>query len=331
MTVEQDPKIIGFLTAHGWGEASFFPMTSDASARRYARLLHSGRSAVLMDARDVARTQTEQFCKISYLLRAHGLSAPEIYARDFSSGFLLLEDFGDKVFSRLMDGDPKREDALYRNAIDMLVHLRTLVPPRSLTVASSDVLGPMIEPFFENYLVKDGKNKDRTVKLHFHLLEALRMIDGQTRVVALRDFHAENIMYLDNRVGPASVGLLDFQDAFICHAAYDLVSLLQDARRDVSPEIEGAMIDYYLSQVEEDGESFLSCYRILGVQRNLRILGIFARLALHQNKPSYASLIPRVRAYIERTATAREFDAWRDELFSLLSSPAQDLERDDHV
>ena len=141
MTVEQDPKIIGFLTAHGWGEASFFPMTSDASARRYARLLHSGRSGVLMDARDVARTQTEQFCKISDLLRAHGLSAPEIYARDFSSGFLLLEDFGDKVFSRLMDGDPKREDALYRNAIDMLVHLRTLVPPRSLTVASSDVLG----------------------------------------------------------------------------------------------------------------------------------------------------------------------------------------------
>ena len=91
------------------------------------------------------------------------------------------------------------------------------------------------------------------------------------------------------------------------------------------------MIDYYLSQVEEDGESFLSCYRILGVQRNLRILGIFARLALHQNKPSYASLIPRVRAYILRTAMAREFDAWRDELFSLLSSPAQDLERDHHV
>ena len=157
------------------------------------------------------------------------------------------------------------------------------------------------------------------------------MIDGQTRVVSLRDFHVENIMYLDNRIGPASVGLLDFQDAFVCHPAYDLVSLLQDARRDVSPEIEGAMIDYYLSQVEEDGGSFLSCYRILGVQRNLRILGIFSRLALHQNKPSYASLIPRVRAYIERTAMAREFDAWRDELFSLLSSPAQDLERDHHV
>ena len=89
MTVKQDPKIIGFLTAHGWGEASFFPMTSDASARRYARLLQSGRSAVLMDARDVARTQTEQFCKISDLLRSHGLSAPEIYARDFSSWRIL--------------------------------------------------------------------------------------------------------------------------------------------------------------------------------------------------------------------------------------------------
>ena len=138
-------------------------------------------------------------------------------------------------------------------------------------------------------------------------------------------------MFLDDRRGFASVGLLDFQDAFICHPAYDLVSLLQDARRCVAPEIETGMIAHYLAQADDNQESFLSSYRILGVQRNLRILGIFARLARHQGKFSYLALIPRVRNYVERTLRAAEFEVWRDDLISLLYAPAGDLERFAHV
>ena len=327
MITELDADIISFTETHGWGGASFTPMTSDASARRYVRLKNSDKSAILMDARDVEKSQTEQFCQVSGLLRDHGMSAPTIYARDPLSGLLLLEDFGDEVFARLMASEPKREVDLYRKAIDALIHLRTLKLPKNLNVASSEVLTSMLDPFFDHFVDKNHKDHTVVATLQRQLRDTLTLVDSGRSVLSLRDCHAENLIFLEKRCGFEAVGLLDFQDAFICHPAYDLVSLLQDARRCVAPEIEKEMITYYLSHVDEHKENFFAAYRILGVQRHLRILGIFARLARHQNKSSYLALIPRVRGYIHRTLHAAEFDTWRNDLMSLLSAPAGDLER----
>ncbi len=331
MITKLDTDIIRFIETHGWSGASFTQMTSDASARRYVRLKNSSKSAILMDARDVERSQTEQFCKVAGVLRDHGMSVPTIYACDLVSGLILLEDFGDQVFARLMESDPKREVDLYRDAIDALIYLRSLKPPKTLNIASSEVLTSMLDPFFDHFV--DENQKDHTVvsALQRQLRGALNVIDHGKRVISLRDCHAENLMFLKNRVGFASVGLLDFQDAFICHPAYDLVSLLQDARRCVTPEIEKDMIGYYLSQVDEHNESFFASYRILGIQRNLRILGIFARLAYNENKSSYLVLIPRVKGYIQSTLGAAEFDAFHDDLMSLLSAPTRNLQRAAHV
>ena len=222
-----------------------------------------------MDARDVERSHTEQFCKVAGVLRDHGMSAPAIYAHDLPNGLLLLEDFGDRVFARLMESEPRREVDLYRKATDVLIHLRTLKPPRTLSIATSEVLTSMLNPFFDEYLNENHKDKSVVSALQTQLRNALDVVDHSKRVVSLRDCHSENLMFLDNRRGFASVGLLDFQDAFICHPAYDLVSLLQDARRCVAPEIEMGMIAHYLSKARDNHESFLSSYRILGVQRNL--------------------------------------------------------------
>ena len=331
MIPELDGDIIRFIEAHGWGGASFTPMTSDASSRRYVRLKNFNKSAILMDARDVERSHTEQFCNLAVVLRDHGMSAPAIYARDLLGGLLLLEDFGDRVFARLMKSESSCEVELYRKATDALFHLRALKPPETLSIASSEVLTSMLDPFFDEYVSENHKDKNVLSALQTQLRNALDVVDHGKRVLSLRDCHSENLMFLENRRGFASVGLLDFQDAFICHPAYDLVSLLQDARRCVAPEIETGMIAHYLSQAGDNKESFLSSYRILGVQRNLRILGIFASLARHQNKFSYLALIPRVRNYVQRTIRAAEFDAWRDDLISLLYAPAEDLERLGHV
>ena len=331
MIPELDADIISFIETNGWGGASFTPMTSDASSRRYVRLKNSSKSVILMDARDVPRSQTGQFCQVARVLRDHGMSAPKIYARDLRNGLLLLEDFGDQLFARLMESDPKREVDLYRKAIDALIHLRALKPPKTLNIASSEVLNSMLAPFFDDYVNENYKDQTVFFALQSHLRDALNVVDHGQRVLSLRDYHAENLIFLENRRGLASVGLLDFQDAFICHPAYDLVSLFQDARRCVTPEIEKDMVAYYLSQSDDNKESFLSSYRILGVQRNLRILGIFARLARHQNKSSYLALIPRVRGYIQRTLLAAEFEAWHSDLMSLLSGPVGNLERAAHV
>lgn len=331
MIPELDADVIRFIETHGWGGASFTPVPSDASSRRYVRLKNFNKSAILMDARDVERSHTEQFCSLAGVLRDHGMSAPAIYAHDLLSGLLLLEDFGDRVFARLMENEPRREVDLYRRAADALFHLRALKPPKTLNIASSEVLISMLDPFFDEYVNENHKDKTIFSAVQTQLRNALDVVDHGKLVLSLRDCHSENLMFLENRCGFESVGLLDFQDAFICHPAYDLVSLLQDARRCVAPEIETDMIAYYLSQVGDEKESFLYSYRILGVQRNLRILGIFARLARHQDKFSYLALIPRVRNYVQRTLLAAEFEAWRDDLMTLLYAPAEDLERSAHV
>lgn len=316
-----------FLTAAGWDRTTRHQIAGDASSRSYARLRQAdGRCAILMDAPPITGETTRPFTRIARHLLAQGLSAPRIYAEDAEAGFLLLEDLGDRLFARLMEAKPERRRALYTAATDLLLTLHR-APVPELTICDADWLTEMTRPAFEYYATgaEDTAAYDEFAAL-FHPLAT--SLDDAPRVLALRDYHAENLIWLPERQGVARVGLLDFQDAVAAHPAYDLVSVLQDARRDVEPEIETAMKRHYLAHSDFDPAAFERAYALLGAQRNLRILGIFARLCQRDGKPHYVDLIPRVWGYLRRNlehADLREVAACLDRI---LPTPTQEhLER----
>ena len=286
-----------FLTAAGWGDATSHPLAGDASSRRYVRLGTAAGTAILMQDSD---GDVALFARLARHLRRCGLSAPDILAEDDTAGLLLIEDLGDGVFARLCDADPARETALYLAATDALVALHRHAPPR-LAQATPQRLAGMIDLAFDCYAaaatgVRANRERDACIAA---VEVALAAHAATIDVMILRDFHAENLLWLPDRAGPARVGLLDFQDALQGHRAYDIASLLTDARRDVSAVTRDAVIDRYIAQTGQDEAAFRTALAVLGAQRNLRILGVFARLAA-SGKPRYLRLMPRVWAHLQR-------------------------------
>jgi N-acetylmuramate 1-kinase len=286
-----------FLAGHGFAGASRLALAGDASARRYERLVGGPRSAVLMDMPpDVL--DLLPFLRVGRRLREWGLSAPEVLAADPGLGLALLEDLGDRSFSRALDegSDPA---LLYGAAVDVLAGLQGRPPPDELPAYDDAWLLREAMLLVEWYA---GELDAGTVagfgQIWRDLLPHARI--GRDCLVYV-DYHADNLMWLPERQGDARVGLLDFQDARRGPPAYDLVSLLEDARRDVDPALAEAMIGRYLAaRPELDAEAFYAAYAILGAQRNSKILGLFARLAKRDGKPRYLTLQPRVRAHLQR-------------------------------
>jgi aminoglycoside/choline kinase family phosphotransferase len=317
--MDRQATIDRFLTDTGWANAARKQVAGDASNRKYDRLSKpDGTTAILMDAPPETGEDVRPFVTIADHLRKSGLSTPAIYHQDPDAGLLLIEDFGDALFADLMAADPSKEIPLYQAAADVLIHLGDAETP-SLQVCDTDWLSTMIEPVFEWYTPDTNAQSRSSFTAHFSPL-ALRANTGK-QVLILRDYHAQNLLLLPERTGIARVGLLDFQDAMIGHPAYDLVSILQDARRDVSPEVESEIIRYMLAQIDADPAEFRTVYAILGLQRNLRILGIFARLCLRDGKASYVDLIPRVWAYIQRNLAHPELAPLKSDLNQLLPTP----------
>jgi len=328
MTHNWDPQVQSFLESYGWINSQNETLATDASLRQYFRLKQGSKSVVLMDARSASQQETRRFCDIADLLEKHGLHPPEIFARNTDIGLLLLEDFGDDLFARIIERDPTKIRPLYKTSLEMLLHLRRVPLPEWMTQPCSKDLAQSISPFFDYYLDNDAMKNGVRQTITKSLEHSLIVLDNGPRVVALRDCHAENLMQISGKFGLDAVGLLDFQDAFSCHPAYDLVSLLQDARRDVPADIEQEMLDYYLSQSQDDPEQFLMSYRMLGLQRNLRILGIFSALAIQKGKVRYLDLQPRVSAYVLRNLAYPVFDSLRPDLLPLLTDlTAQALQR----
>ena len=317
--MDRQATIDRFLTDTGWANAARKRVAGDASNRKYDRVTKpDGTTAILMDAPPETGEDVRPFVKIADHLRKTGLSTPSIYHQDPNAGLLLIEDFGDALFADLMAADPSKEIPLYQAAADVLIHLGDAETP-TLQVCNTDWLTTMIEPVFEWY-APDTSAQNRSSFAARFLPLASRATSGK-QVLILRDYHAQNLLLLSERTGIARVGLLDFQDAMIGHPAYDLVSILQDARRDVSPEVESGIVRYMLAQIDVDPAEFRTVYAILGLQRNLRILGIFARLCLRDGKASYVDLIPRVWAYIQRNLAHPELAPLKSELNRLLPAP----------
>jgi aminoglycoside/choline kinase family phosphotransferase len=291
-----------FIQHAGWADARRKTVAGDASNRRYERLVQpDGTRVILMDAPSEKGEDVRPFISVAEHLRAIGLSAPEIFARDEVHGFLLIEDLGDDLYKQVIARDPSLEEPLYAASVDVLTVLHAApLPP--LAPYDTNTMTKFAARAYEWYLFGITGIQDTAEQAEFERLMAdlLAQLEHAKQVLIQRDYHAENLLWLPDRQGAARVGLLDFQDAMSGHAAYDLVSVLQDARRDVPPAIEAAMIDRYLNQNPQDAASFRAAFAILGLQRNLRIVGAFAKLCIEAGKPRYLDLIPRVWEFIER-------------------------------
>ncbi len=305
-----------FLSAAGWPDAAVEPLVGDASFRRYFRLRRghgdAASTAMLMNAPH-PHEDPVPFLLAAQWLEANAMRAPRVLHQDAAQGLVLLEDFGTTRMRDYLDLWPVDERAIYAAAVDALVRLHRVPagPFADYDLAvyqrEAGLLAEWYGPAQNLYVDSNGYAKAWQEVL---APVVARQAPG---VTVLSDYHSENIMLLD---ALDRQGLLDFQDALVGHRAYDLVSLLQDARRDVSPELEAEMFDRYCDQSGVDRQEFLADYARLGAQRNAKIVGIFVRLWRRDGKPRYLALIPRVWALLERdlahpalAPVARWFDA----------------------
>ena len=289
-----------FLARHGWDQAEILPLAGDASFRRYFRILAGDRRAVLMDA-PPPHEDPRPFVAIANWLEGVGLTAPRVLAADLAQGLLLLDDLGDARMRESLDADPAAERDLYETAVDVLVHLHGHPPMGDLPPHGLEEWLIELELFLDWYVPAvglEGVDREGWEEAWRGVLGAIAN-DGLGPVTVLRDYHAENVMLLDGRGGIERFGLLDFQDALAGHPAYDLVSVLEDARRDVPPELEREMIDRYVARTGSD-DRFEQAYWALAAQRNTRILGVFCRLWKRDGKDRYKQFQPRMWGLLER-------------------------------
>ncbi|MEO7054000.1 MAG: phosphotransferase [Rhizomicrobium sp.] len=385
-----------FLRTAGWGDAQIAPLPGDASTRHYARLIHNGRRAMLMDQPQAAEAAVaapnadettrralgynavarlagadcRRFSAVSDFLRARGLAAPAIHAADYLRGWLVLEDLGDALFSDVLTQGGSEEE-LYKAAVEILARLHRerapdFLPPPAFAdprasyghlphqhadarageadlaplplfvyddialIAETDL---MLEWFFP--LALGRKASDAEYREHRALWhKALEKIADSEPVFVHRDYHAQNLLWLPEREGLARVGLIDFQDAVAGSRAYDLISLIEDARRDVSPELGEIATAYYLAAMRAQGTPldevhFRAEMAVMAAQRNTKIVGIFARLYARDGKRRYLSYLPRVWAYLERDLShplLADLRAWYDRLIPMARRTLPELE-----
>jgi hypothetical protein len=303
---ERDALIGAFLAANGWGEAKRTPMGGDASFRRCERLSDGKRRAVLVDAPPPVE-DVRPYIAIADHLRALGFSAPRIFAADIAAGFLVIEDFGDDTYTRLL-ANGADEASLYALAVDVLIALHrkppaAAIPPGLPSYDDSRMIeeaGLLVEWYVP--AVAGARLGEAAERRYFGLWrELLPLARKVPETLVLRDYHVDNLMRLRRRKGIRACGLLDFQGALAGPVSYDLVSLLEDARRDVSPGLAGEMNARYLAAFPDlDRDAFAASSAILAAQRNAKIIGIFTRLCVRDGKPAYLVHIPRVWRLLER-------------------------------
>jgi hypothetical protein len=352
-----------FLARAGWGAARRDPLPGDASTRRYVRLHGHGRSALLMDQPQGAETAAAsveatpeqraalgynavarlagadcgRFVAVAKHLRRLGLSAPGIYAADIPNGFLLIEDFGDSLYADVVSRRAQDEPALYAAAIDALVRLHAEAAPREIApgvpLHAYDETALLVETelmtqWFVPTALRREANADEITEHRALWRAALREIRDVAPVFVHRDYHAQNLLWLPQQEGIARAGMIDFQDAVAGSRSYDLVSLLQDARRDVPPELRQAMIARYLEQAKTHGQrvdakAFHAEAAFFAAQRNAKIIGIFARLAKRDGKMRYLTLLPRVWRHMENGLSHPSMAALKDFYARLIPQDAR--------
>jgi len=326
-----------FLAEAGWGTAELKPLPGDASTRRYIRLHKDSRTAMLMDQPQNAEAPTAgpdatpearralgynalarlagadcgRFVATARYLKSCGLGAPDILAADVAQGFLVLEDMGDDLYTDVI-AKGGNERGMYQAAIEALARLHARPAPAVLTADKPLFLYDetamlaeveLLTEWFLPLALKRPAGSDLADEHRALWLDVLHDANG-ARVFVHRDFHAQNLLWRSDQDGLARVGIVDFQDALAGAPAYDVVSLLEDARRDVAPELAAAMTEAYIAASRGEGVAldrahFHLTAAVLAAQRNAKIIGIFARLFKRDNKPRYLAHLPRVWRYME--------------------------------
>lgn len=302
------------------------PLAGDASGRRYARWSHPAFGKMIhMDARDDRPNGVSDFIKIDSHLRELGISAPEILAQSPSE--LLLEDLGDALFSTLLKSHPELEKETYITAADLLLRIQTGPIPPNIPILDPDVMTDAIAPVFESYLIGATGRTDPTAQADItNLLKPLleETYPNSPRLL-LRDYHSENLIWLPGRTAFARAGVLDFQDAHLGHQAYDLASLLEDTRRDVSEETRTTVLDHFITKLEVDPEIFMEGFCTQAAQRNIRILGILANLAYNHRKRRYLAFLPRVWTHLQRDFEHPSLHELRDKFNEIIPAPSPEI------
>jgi len=300
---------LAFVEKHDWADADLFPLPSDASKRTYTRLIRGGESRMLMDA-PVESEKLPEYLQIRSHLEKLGLRVPEIFAADTAMGLALIEDFGDDTFTKLLRENTS-EEALYLRAVEVLVQLhrerktavQVTVPPYDMALMLEEV-GRFLLWFVP--AVRDEKVSEAEKEAFFEAWRsALAQVSRDRSSFVFRDFHVDNLMIVKDGEGLESCGLLDFQDALIGSAAYDMVSLLEDARRDVTSQTREAVLEYYFDACPEvDRHAFLKEMVLLGAQRHIKVAGLFVRLSVQDGKNVYLKHLPRVVGLINKALAA---------------------------
>lgn len=283
-----------------WKTAVCEPLAGDASARKYFRLRAGTQTAILMDSSQVPDSLAP-FIHIAKHLRRLGFSAPKVLAREAQSGLLLLEDFGNDNFARLLE-NPGQAEPLFTLATDVLIalHQEPQAAPENLRVYHPEKMLEDIELFVQWRTPNISALEKEDFRAAWRAV--LPVAHQVPETLLLRDYHVANLMWLPARSGIQQAGLLDFQDAYRGPVTYDLVSLLQDARRDVPEALQQELLKRYLAAFPElNREAFATSLAILAAQRHTRVLGIFERLARHEGKLDYRRLhSPRVERLLHQ-------------------------------
>ncbi|MCZ8370462.1 MAG: phosphotransferase [Porphyrobacter sp.] len=303
-----------FTVRAEWADAAVAPLPGDASFRRYFRLTRGEESAMLMHA-PPPHEDPAPFLHVAHWLNDNAMRAPAILVEDAAAGWVLTEDFGNDRMRDWLDANPEDERAAYEAAVEALAALHRL-PPGPFAPYDMAVYQREAALLTEWYCPAQGLTVDAEGYSAAWAEVLVPVLKRQAPgVTVLRDYHSENIMLLGGKAS-APQGLIDFQDALVGHRAYDLVSLLQDARRDVDVSLETAMLVHYAHHAGIGDDDLIADYATLGAQRNAKIVGIFTRLDRRDGKPRYLAMIPRVWAALERDLAhpalqpvARWFDA----------------------
>ncbi|MBL6597757.1 MAG: phosphotransferase [Alphaproteobacteria bacterium] len=315
---ERSDLLRGFLDRNGLAAATIAPLADDCSFRRYFRVHRGADHYVVMDAppdlEDVV-----PFATLSGLLNRFGYSAPRVLAKDTGDGFLLLDDFGDATYTKALSRGAD-EWSLYALALDVLVdlgHRPVNAMPATIPAYDDDKLLAEAAMFVDWYLVP-GLGLEVSEEMREAYLSAWReclpVLRGAPECLVLRDYHVDNLMVIAARDGLGACGLLDFQDAVIGPSSYDVVSLLQDSRRDIAEDLVTAMLERYFDSMgpDIDRAAFLRSYHAFGAQRALKVFGIFTRQSVLYGNHGYLEHIPRLWRHTEANLRIPELSGVRD-------------------
>jgi aminoglycoside/choline kinase family phosphotransferase len=318
MSVEREAVIVAFLSQNGWAGAERSLLAGDASFRSYDRIVRANENIVLMDA-PPPNEDVRPFVAMAQHLTGLGYSAPKILAVDEQAGLLLLEDLGDNTYTQVL-AKGGNELALYELAIDVLIDLHKRPSAESIpTGLPSYGNGRLLDEAFLapqwTYPTFTGTPASEDVRHAYGniWLQLFPLVHSGPKTLVLRDYHVDNLLWLKERSGIKACGLLDFQDAVAGHPAYDLMSLLEDARRDLGRGLKTKMMERYLSAFPDiDQDAFTSVFAILAAQRHAKIIGVFTRLCQRDGKPDYLVHIPRVWSLLEAALENPVLDKMKD-------------------